>query len=101
MAHITGGGLLENIPRVLPAGCSVEINKNAWPQQPIFSVFRKLGNLSDAEMYRTFNMGVGLVMIGDPGIVAKARAALTELPEFRIHEIGRVVSGDGSVTLCE
>jgi phosphoribosylformylglycinamidine cyclo-ligase len=63
MAHITGGGLLENIPRILPEGCLVEIKKNSWPEQAVFSVLRDLGQLNDAEMYRTFNMGVGLVMI--------------------------------------
>jgi phosphoribosylformylglycinamidine cyclo-ligase len=101
MAHITGGGFLENIPRVLPAGCAVEIQKNSWPQQAVFSVMRDLGNLGDYEMYRTFNMGVGLVMIGDPSIVESARAALKAFPEFKLYEIGRVVKGDRKVTLCE
>jgi phosphoribosylformylglycinamidine cyclo-ligase len=102
MAHITGGGLLENIPRVLPQGCSVEINKNAWPQQPIFSLLRDLGRLDDSEMYRTFNMGVGLVMIGDENFAVQARAALKDFfPQFILHDIGRVVAGNKTVTLCE
>jgi phosphoribosylformylglycinamidine cyclo-ligase len=101
MAHITGGGLLENIPRILPAGCAVEINKNAWPQQAIFSVLRELGALPDTEMYRTFNMGVGMVLIGNPGMIGPARAALaTAYPQFTLHEIGHVTSGDRSVHLC-
>jgi phosphoribosylformylglycinamidine cyclo-ligase len=101
MAHITGGGLLENIPRVLPAGCSVEIKKDAWPAQAVFAALRDLGKLDDTEMYRTFNMGVGLVMIGDPSMVAKARAALQDFPEFKLYEIGHVVAGDGDVHLCK
>jgi len=101
MAHITGGGLLENIPRVLPAGCAVEIKKNAWPEQAVFSMLRDLGRLDDNEMYRTFNMGVGLVMIGDASIADSARAALKDFPPlFTLHEIGHVVQGDRRVKLC-
>lgn len=99
MAHITGGGLLENIPRVLPAGCSVEIKKTAWPQQPLFSLLCQLGNLQDTEAYRTFNMGVGLVMIGDPSFVETARTALQDFPEFKLYEIGSVIAGDGQVKM--
>src|SRR5262249_47021584 len=99
MAHITGGGLLENIPRVLPPGCMVEIQKNSWPQQAIFSVLRQLGHLNDAEMYRTFNMGVGLVMIGAANCVDDARAALKNFPEFHLYEIGKVVRGERKVQL--
>jgi phosphoribosylformylglycinamidine cyclo-ligase len=100
MAHITGGGLLENIPRVLPINCAVEIRKNSWPQQPLFALLRDLGRLDDSEMYRTFNMGVGLVMIVAPDMIEKARAALRIFPEFKLHEIGQVVSGTKTVTLC-
>lgn len=99
MAHITGGGLLENIPRILPSGCSVEIKKSAWPQQAVFSVMRELGRLEDFEMYRTFNMGVGLVMIGDESIANSARVALKDFPEFKIYEIGRVLQGERKVRL--
>lgn len=99
MAHITGGGLLENIPRILPSGCKVEIKKDAWPQQAVFSVMRTLGRLDDTEMYRTFNMGVGLVMIGDESIANSARAALKNFPEFKIYEIGKVAKGEKQVKL--
>jgi phosphoribosylformylglycinamidine cyclo-ligase len=100
MAHITGGGLLENIPRILPAGCAVEIKKKSWPQQAVFSVLRDLGHLDDNEMYRTFNMGVGLVMIADKNMAVTMQAALKDYPEFTIFEIGQVVAGEGKVTLC-
>jgi phosphoribosylformylglycinamidine cyclo-ligase len=100
MAHITGGGLIENIPRILPAGCAVEIKKRSWPQQAIFSIMRDLGRLDDFEMYRTFNMGVGLVMAMAPESIAAARTALKKFPAFTLHEIGSVVPGDRQVTLC-
>lgn len=99
MAHITGGGLLENIPRVLPEGCAVEIKKNTWPEQPVFSMLCELGNLSDEEAYRTFNMGVGLVMMMAPDQVDAARAALQNLPEFKLYEIGQVVKGPKKVLI--
>ena len=100
MAHITGGGLLENIPRILPAGCAVEIKKNTWPSQAVFTALAELGHLGDSEMYKTFNMGVGLVMIGEPGIKSAANAALKAYPDFKLYEIGHVVAGNGEVKLC-
>jgi phosphoribosylformylglycinamidine cyclo-ligase len=99
MAHITGGGLLENIPRILPEGCLVEIQKNAWPEQAVFSVMRNLGQLNDAEMYRTFNMGIGLVMILSADQIDHARDVLRELPQFKLVEVGQVVSGAKKVKL--
>lgn len=99
MAHITGGGLLENIPRVLPKDCSVEIKKSAWPAQPVFSVLRDLGQLDDHEIYRTFNMGVGLVMIVSPDQVDAARAMLKDFPQYKLYEIGQVVPGNKDVKL--
>lgn len=99
MAHITGGGLLENVPRILPANCAVEIHKNTWEVLPIFNILRKLGQLEDAEMYRTFNMGVGLVMIVAPDVVSAMRTALSDFPAFPLYEIGRVVSGQKDVRI--
>lgn len=99
MAHITGGGVLENIPRILPAECAVEIRKDSCPVLPLFHVLRRLGQLDDAEMYRTFNMGIGLVMIVAPEVVTAMRAALTDFPEFPLYEIGRVISGKQEVRL--
>jgi phosphoribosylformylglycinamidine cyclo-ligase len=99
MAHITGGGLLENIPRILPSGCAVEIQKNSWPEQPVFSMLEKLGHLPDEEMYRTFNMGVGLVMILAADQVEQARQVLEDLPQFKLYTIGQVVAGAQQVRL--
>ncbi len=98
MAHITGGGVLENIPRILPAHCAVEIKKSACPTLPIFKVLCQLGKLADAEAYRTFNMGIGMVMIVPPGtLAAMSRALGTD--EFPLYEIGKVVSGKQEVRL--
>lgn len=99
MAHITGGGLLENVPRILPANCAVEVHKDNCPVLPVFNVLRRLGQLEDNEMYRTFNMGVGLVMIVPPHAVDDMRAALKEFSDFPLYEIGRVVSGKQEVRL--
>ncbi|MBV6496718.1 MAG: phosphoribosylformylglycinamidine cyclo-ligase [Acidobacteria bacterium ACB1] len=63
LAHITGGGFLENIPRILPEGVSVEINRGSWPEPPVFGVMQRLGNVADQEMFRTFNMGIGMVIV--------------------------------------
>ncbi len=99
MAHITGGGVLENIPRVLPANCSVEIHKDACPVLPVFEVLGKLGNLEDNEMYRTFNMGIGLVMIVAKEYVTRMREILREYPQFPLYDIGQVVNGQQTVRL--
>jgi phosphoribosylformylglycinamidine cyclo-ligase len=101
MAHITGGGLLENIPRVLPAHCAVEINKNTWVKPSVFSVLQTLGNLNDTELYRTFNMGVGMVLIADESIIDQAQLELKTFPQFKLHHIGRVVQGNKQVMLCK
>lgn len=99
MAHITGGGVLENIPRILPAHCGVEIRKHACPSLPIFAVLRQLGKLEDAEMYRTFNMGIGLVMMVPSEAVIKMREVLKQFPDFPLYEIGQVVNGKQEVRL--
>lgn len=99
MAHITGGGVLENIPRILPAGCEAEIIKAKCPTLPIFHVLRELGQLPDKELYRTFNMGIGMVMIVPPQAVSSMQAALADYPDFPLYEIGRIVGGDKKVRL--
>jgi phosphoribosylformylglycinamidine cyclo-ligase len=95
LAHITGGGLTDNIPRILPEGCAVEIEKDSWPVLPVFKLMQKLGNVSEPEMYRTFNMGVGMV------IVTSAHAVMTVSSRLGVaaYEIGRVVLGHGEVSI--
>lgn len=98
LAHITGGGLLENIPRILPAGTSVEINRGAWTLPPIFAFMQRIGNVNETEMYRTFNMGVGMTIICAQEDKRAITARVTEAGE-ECFEIGRVVEGRGEVFL--
>jgi phosphoribosylformylglycinamidine cyclo-ligase len=92
LAHITGGGFLENIPRILPDGVSVEINRGSWPEPPIFGLMQKLGNVDEKEMFRTFNMGIGMVVV-----TSEPESITSALPGC--YHIGRVVDGNGSVLL--
>ena len=97
IAHITGGGLLENIPRVLPDGCGVNIQKRSWPKPPVFDVMQHIGNVDKNEMYRTFNMGIGMVFIVDPSNIDTVKNALNNLTE--VYEIGTVVKGKKEVSI--
>jgi len=97
IAHITGGGLLENIPRVLPDGCGVKIQKRSWPTPPVFDVMQHIGNVDKNEMYRTFNMGIGLVFIVDPSNIDPVKNALNNLTD--VDEIGTVEKGKKEVSI--
>jgi phosphoribosylformylglycinamidine cyclo-ligase len=78
VSHITGGGLIENVPRMLPDGLGARIDRSAWELPPIFRLLQREGNLADAEMWRVFNMGIGLVLAVEPSDAAAVRAALPE-----------------------
>ena len=97
IAHITGGGLVENIPRILPDGCGVEIKKESWPILPVFDVMQSLGNVDKDEMYRAFNMGIGMVFIVNPADMDTVKNATKNLTE--VYEIGSVFSGSKNVTI--
>jgi phosphoribosylformylglycinamidine cyclo-ligase len=90
MAHITGGGLVENVPRILPEGLGAVIDRSTWTPQPIFTLMQRLGSIEDHEMHRTFNMGVGLVLVGPPGMQRDLAAAIAGFPQFNVWELGRV-----------
>ena len=90
LAHITGGGFEGNIPRVLPRGLAVQIDKDAWEVPPIFKLVQKLGKVSDSEMYRVFNMGIGMVIFCSPEQVSEI---LKRLPEAK--KIGKVIPSRG------
>ena len=96
LAHITGGGLLENIPRILPANVSVEIRRGTWRELPVFGVMQKIGNVKDNEMFRAFNMGVGMVIVCDQGEKDRIKSHLGGLGED-CDEIGRVIPGEKEV----
>lgn len=97
MAHITGGGFIENIPRVLPEGVNAEIDYGSWPILPIFSLLQQKGNVSNRDMFTTFNMGIGLVIVVSEQDAEASLAALRAAGETP-YVIGRVTSGEGIVT---
>jgi phosphoribosylformylglycinamidine cyclo-ligase len=92
LVHITGGGFLENIPRILPDGVSVEIDRGTWPELPIFGLMKRLGNVSDREMFRTFNMGIGMVVICAEEDIIQIKERIEAC-----QEIGRVTTGPNDV----
>ena len=92
LAHITGGGLVENIPRVLPDGCRAEIDASSWELPPLFAMLQEGGAISPAEMARTFNCGIGMAVIVDAGRTDEVIARLEESGE-KCRAIGTVVSG--------
>ena len=94
MAHITGGGFMDNIPRILPPGVGVEIKQGSWPVLPVFQVLQQLGNVSRYDMFQTFNMGIGLVMIVSEDNVQTIKNLLHPFPACNVYEIGNVVSSD-------
>ncbi len=96
IAHITGGGLVENIPRILPIGFGVEIQKGSWPSLPIFNVMQSFFNVDEDEMFRAFNMGIGMVFVVDSNDVGTIRGVLIILTD--VYEIGIIASGDKGVT---
>ena len=96
LAHITGGGLTDNIPRVLPDGCEVALRRASWPRDPVFDWLAHSGNISETEMHRTFNCGIGMVVIVAAGQADAALKALREAGE-RAQLIGEVRRGDGGV----
>jgi phosphoribosylformylglycinamidine cyclo-ligase len=96
MAHITGGGITENLPRILPKNTGAQIEMGSWPVLPIFEHIRTLGQVSDEEMMRTFNMGVGLIAAIPADKFTKAKKVLDRAEE-KFFLIGRVVKGDRKV----
>ncbi len=98
MAHITGGGFIENIPRVLSEQVSIEITKGTWTVLPIYNFMQKLSNVPDEEMYRVFNMGIGLILIIDPKDKAKVETILAKYP-YEFSQIGKIVSGNKKVII--
>jgi len=94
LAHITGGGLTENLPRVLPDGTGAEIDLGAWPLPPVFGWLAGQGGLAEAELLKTFNAGIGMVAVAAPDRADAVEAALREAGETT-HRIGHVTTGTG------
>ena len=97
LAHITGGGITENLPRVLPRGTAAVIEMGTWPVLPIFEHLQQLGNVSQDEMLRTFNMGLGMLLVVPSAKFKKAQSVLERVGE-KAYTIGRIVKGERKVT---
>lgn len=94
LVHITGGGFLENIPRILPENVSVEVKRGTWNELPIFGLMQTLGNVAESEMFRTFNMGIGMIVI-----CAKEDKDFLKENSAASFEIGRVIEGNKEVEI--
>jgi len=89
LIHVTGGGFIENIPRVLPDGLGARLHLNAWPIPPLFEIIQHIGNVEEAEMYHVFNMGLGMIAVVPPDKVTTVQVAIPE----KTWIIGEVVNG--------
>ena len=98
LAHITGGGLLENIPRVLPEGTTARLVKGSWPQTELFAWLQKTAGIDDIEMMRTFNNGIGMVVVVDAATAEATAQTLTEAGEM-VYQIGVIVSAEGGAAV--
>ena len=101
LAHITGGGLLENIPRVLPQGMAARLNKGSWPRSELFGWLQQTAGIDEREMNRTFNNGIGMVVVVEPGSAAGTAQILRDGGET-VYEIGSITArGTGDAVLVE
>ena len=97
LAHITGGGITENLPRVLPRGTAAAIELGSWPVLPLFEHLQVLGKVEQDEMLRTFNMGLGMLLVVPSAKFKKAQSVLERVGE-NAYTIGRIVKGERKVT---
>jgi phosphoribosylformylglycinamidine cyclo-ligase len=95
LAHITGGGLVDNLPRILPPGTAARIQRGTWPELPIFGLIQHVGNIADEEMFHVFNMGLGMLAIVPPAQVALVQKALGD----DVFVVGEIVGGEGEVKI--
>jgi len=98
MAHITGGGIPGNLVRILPEGLTANVDTTLWETPPLFEALGKLGGVSDEEMYRTFNMGIGFVLVVPPSHVDTVYDALAGAGET-VYHMGSVAPGERAVVL--
>jgi phosphoribosylformylglycinamidine cyclo-ligase len=97
LAHITGGGITENLPRILPEGCGAAVDSTAWIVPPIFRFIQERGRIGREEMFRTFNMGVGLIVVCAAETAGRVLDTIVEAGEPHPVRLGIVLAGDGSV----
>jgi len=96
LAHVTGGGITENLPRILPEGCGADVDRRAWTVPPIFKLLQLRGGVKDEEMFRAFNMGIGMIVVCSPRDAEPVMNALAHAGEPAAR-IGFVVAGHGAV----
>jgi len=96
LAHITGGGITENLNRILPENCQAEVRFGSWPVLPLFRVMADIGKIERDEMLRATNMGIGMVIVVHPSNLV----ALTSTLKTPYYQIGRIVPGPPQVTYC-
>jgi phosphoribosylformylglycinamidine cyclo-ligase len=96
LAHITGGGLIENIPRILPSNVDALLREGSWPALPVFGLIERIGNVPPADMLRTFNLGVGMVVVTGQQYFEMVRDHFEQMRE-PYYVIGKVVDGDRRV----
>ncbi len=99
ISNITGGGFIENIPRMIPVGLRVKINKDTWPVLPVFSLLQQVGDIKERDIYNTFNMGIGMVLAVDPAISREVMEYLNRDAE-EAFIIGETVEGEAGVDIC-
>lgn len=99
ISHITGGGFIENIPRIMPEGCRSIIHRGTWPVPPIFDMLQTMGSITDESIYNTFNMGIGMVLAVDNSIATDVLKYLESIGE-KAYVIGEVTEGEAGVDLC-
>jgi phosphoribosylformylglycinamidine cyclo-ligase len=98
VVHVTGGGLIENIPRVLPRGVDATVDMTSWHVPNIFKIVREMGGIEEAEMFKTFNMGIGMAVVLDVGDFRQA-AHVLNLANYRVSRIGEIHEGSGGICI--
>jgi phosphoribosylformylglycinamidine cyclo-ligase len=98
VVHVTGGGLTENMPRVLPGGVDATIDMTGWHPPNIFKIIQDMGKIDEVEMFKTFNMGIGMVVIVDVGDFRQAISVLN-LANYRAARIGEMREGTGGICI--
>ncbi|MFO7692504.1 MAG: phosphoribosylformylglycinamidine cyclo-ligase [Vicinamibacterales bacterium] len=97
LAHITGGGITDNLPRILPPGTAALVDKSAWTPNAVFRFLQRAGSVPEDDMYRTFNMGIGMILGCAPDDADRVTLMLQAAGETRVHRIGRIVEGEPGV----
>ncbi|TYQ15939.1 UNVERIFIED_CONTAM: phosphoribosylformylglycinamidine cyclo-ligase [Acetivibrio alkalicellulosi] len=99
ISHITGGGFIENLPRMLPEGVGIKINRDSWPVLPIFNLLKDLGSVKEKDMFNTFNMGIGMAIVVDREVAGSVLEHLNKENE-QAYIIGEIVKGKAGIELC-